>query len=740
MFGVFAAAVPSPTPVPPPPGPPPGVVAVFEAGDGNAVDNSGEGPLPDDWNFVNPAAGAPPLTQVAGGGNAQVAVFINDTGANDQIFTQGGSKDFNDVQPDWMHTTGSVPDKDEITNAYAARYVVPTNSSTDCVTGNCTAGHQILVFGGDRFATNGDANIGFWFFQNPVSPIAAGAFSGFHLDGDIFVLSAFTGGGGTSTIRVLEWLGTALNANAAACTSKGLGAFVDPASDTGAFPNGSLCDITALSANPGASIVNSAPRVLDWPYTLKGAKTPCNNTPISGGTFGSGPGCTAPAGAFYEGGIDLTALNVPGTECFSTFMLETRSSASVDAVLKDFALGSFQQCGLSCSKVAAPATVCEGSSTTYTYTAGNPNSPVAIEVSLIDDNETPCTSPNNPVGCAADDIDVIASSGGPDVTVASEGGVAQTVVIQPNTTAGPYTRTKTLSLVGSPHTNQLTVHAVSQSGVPDCITTATVTVLPNPTVTVNSPTVCASALPATMTATPSPAGSYTYVWSGPFDGAHPNPGDVSSFSAFNAGLYSVTITDTATGANHNSCSGSGSGTLTVNPNPTVTVNSPEVCDGSSATITASPSGGNGTYHFAWTVPSGVTNPGDTASFSASVAGNYSVIVTDTSTTHCTGSGSGTLTLDANPTVSITGDETCSTDNSLTLTAAVTGGSGTITYTWTVPAGVADPGNSATAAATAPGNYAVHVTRGVANCPGDAHLHVGLCAGSSTPGPLPTPSP
>jgi len=78
-------------------------------------------------------------------------------------------------------------------------------------------------------------------------------------------------------------------------------------------------------------------------------------------------------------------------------------------------------------------------------------------------------------------------------------------------------------------------------------------------------------------------------------------------------------------------------TLTINANPTVTVNSPVICASvGSATITATPSPA-GTYNYAWIVPIGVTNPGNVASFSASVAGTYSVVVTDANT--CTGSGS-----------------------------------------------------------------------------------------------------
>jgi len=89
------------------------------------------------------------------------------------------------------------------------------------------------------------------------------------------------------------------------------------------------------------------------------------------------------------------------------------------------------------------------------------------------------------------------------------------------------------------------------------------TVNSNPTVTVNSPTICSSALPATITATPGSgaASDYNYAWTVP-SGATA-PGNVQSFTTSTAGTYSVIITRKTTGCS----SPSASGTLNVNANP-----------------------------------------------------------------------------------------------------------------------------------------------------------------------------
>jgi gliding motility-associated-like protein len=78
-------------------------------------------------------------------------------------------------------------------------------------------------------------------------------------------------------------------------------------------------------------------------------------------------------------------------------------------------------------------------------------------------------------------------------------------------------------------------------------------------------------------------------------------------------------------------------TIVVNEAPIVTVNSSSICTGNTATVTATPAVA-GNYNYVWTVPAGVTNPGNVASFNTTVAGNYSVVISLVNTnTLCNGS-------------------------------------------------------------------------------------------------------
>lgn len=116
-----------------------------------------------------------------------------------------------------------------------------------------------------------------------------------------------------------------------------------------------------------------------------------------------------------------------------------------------------------------------------------------------------------------------------------------------------------------------------------------------------------------------------------------------------AGTYTITVTEKTNG-----CFGDPK-TLTVvlNALPTVTVDSPSACIGAPIVITATP-GVAGNYTYTWTVPAGATNPGDVASFTPTVSGTYSVIITNNTTGCSSNPASGVVTIFPKPVTSSIG--------------------------------------------------------------------------------------
>jgi hypothetical protein len=277
----------------------------------------------DDWDLLNGTTGFN-----GSAGSSIVRTFV-EGGNPPRIFTQGGSKDPNDTTEWKWKASETGPDKDTITNAYSALYK------------DAGSQHQILVFGGERFAVNGDANIGFWFFQQVVGPQDNFTFGpGVHQNGDIFAVSAFTNGGVNPTISVYKWNtdcdkaakpllpaivgGVPTNSPPSTCADANLE--LQFASQTG-----SSCLVGSSDTACAATNANS-PITVSWPHASK---------------FGGGTNQVAAAG-FFEGGIDITELfgGTPGDEpCLSSFIMETRSSQTPSAVLKDFVHGNFNTCG-----------------------------------------------------------------------------------------------------------------------------------------------------------------------------------------------------------------------------------------------------------------------------------------------------------------------------------------------------------------------------------------------------------
>ena len=286
--------------------------SVFEI-DGDVLDDPTNTTA--DWNTLNGDCSAPGGGSVgsAGGSNTRTCIASEDP---PRIFTQGGSKDPIDISQWHWKAADTVPDKDTITHGYAASYTATPGAAAS------SSGNKVVVIGGDRFAVNGDANIGAWFFQQNIALNSNGTFSGVHVNHDVFLVSAFVNGGGTAVLTAYEWDNSCLRG------------VKSPAPGQCAETN-----LRLLGSSNTSAITNSSPISNEiWSYLAK---------------FG-GSTNTIPVGGFFEGGADLTALfaasGAGDVPCFSSFMLETRSSQEPSAVLKDFVLGGFPECHISLTK------------------------------------------------------------------------------------------------------------------------------------------------------------------------------------------------------------------------------------------------------------------------------------------------------------------------------------------------------------------------------------------------------
>jgi hypothetical protein len=298
--------------------------------DGNVTDPVGG---QDDWQGVFGLGGVvPPATLTPPGVNG-AEVFIRDLALGSSKETQyDAGKDTLNLSG-WTRKDVSkvVPDKDNITDAFAKQYMVDHDGNAG------TPEHRVIYFGADRFANNGDAALGFWFFQQEVQLTGTNGFSPNHTArnnatgqrGDILIQADFVSGGKSSEIQVFEWVGS--------------GGSHGPLNELEfAASNGT---IVCTSDDSACAVTNNAATGSYWPYVPKAG---------SSGTF--------PAESFYEGGIDITAL--VGDVCFNTFLANTRTSHSETADLKDLALGDFNTCG-SIDLVRKECQAAEGVSPVY---------------------------------------------------------------------------------------------------------------------------------------------------------------------------------------------------------------------------------------------------------------------------------------------------------------------------------------------------------------------------------------
>lgn len=233
----------------------------------------------------------------------------------------------------------------------------------------------------------------------------------------------------------------------------------------------------------------------------------------------------------------------------------------------------------------------------------------------------------------------------------SNGSTASSIVVSPTTTTN------------------YSVTITSTTGCTGTSANTTVTVNPAPVLTISGNSAICAGASLTLTA----GGANTYTW---------NTGSNASALSISP---SASSSYTLNGTSASGCVGTAIvSNVTVNPNPTLTVNSGAICNGSSFTITPS---GASTY----TIQGGsnVVNPGASTSYT----------VKGTSAFGCAGNMvTSSVTVNALPVVSITGNTTLCAGDASTLTA-----SGASAYVWsngaTTNAIVVTPGSNTTYSVT-----------------------------------------
>jgi hypothetical protein len=271
-----------------------------------------------DWDSLFDADGDEKLPLPSGFDATSFDKDFGNTGTtfstSDDTTFATGSKDEQSISQRAQHwqcnRDNNVNSKIDIMNAYSASYTASPS------------GDEILYFGLERNATTGTADVGFWFLKDGTvdcaSPGGATDFDGEHTDGDLLVVSEFTGGGGVSTIKVFEWVGDDATGHL----------------NTSPVVSGVDCEAPATPLNDQACA------------TTNKTSDPNNGTittPWLTATKVDGVGHTLRSSAFFEGGINLTDSGLAG-RCFNTFIADTRSSAETSATLFDYSRGELGAC------------------------------------------------------------------------------------------------------------------------------------------------------------------------------------------------------------------------------------------------------------------------------------------------------------------------------------------------------------------------------------------------------------
>lgn len=436
---------------------------------------------------------------------------------------------------------------------------------------------------------------------------------------------------GTSSGNTMVWNGGTLTNAANPATITAAGTYTVTATDAiNGCTNTAVVTVIVDNSQPLAIAVNSQTICTGQTATLTatggttyswstGATTnPITVTPASTVSYtvtGTSGGCSGTAIATVTVGGSLTITVNSPTICAGQAATLTATGGTTYL----WSTGS----------TANPLIVSPSATTSYTVT-GTSGSCSGTAIATVTPGGSLTVTVNSPTICA-----------GQTATLTAAGGT--TYVWSTGATINPITDTPTT----------ITSYTVigTTSGCSDTAI-ATVTISSSPTITVNSATICAGET-ATLTA----VGGTSYSWN---SGATTNPISVSPSTT-----TSYTVTGTTSG-----CSGNAVSTVTVNQSPVVIVNSPGICAGGLATLTAS-----GASTYLWST--GAT----TAQITDSPVSTTTYTVTGT-TAGCSNTAIATVTVNPLLSVDANGAASICTGASATISAlAIDGSNGSYTYSW-----------------------------------------------------------
>ena len=288
------------------------------------------------------------------------------------------------------------------------------------------------------------------------------------------------------------------------------------------------------------------------------------------------------------------------------------------------------------------------------------------------------------VDCACAPLEIIiptfACQGGIDSLIAPPVAGSTYAWTGPGITSGTTSQVITANTGGT--------YSVTITNALGCSYTLDTTIVfhPNPTVTVNSPTICTGATTTLTAASTGSAGTLTYAWN-PAAGLTFSPGDsVATITP------PASATFTVTGTSVQGCTNTAVANITVNGSAPPTFNAPPVCLGATTMFTNTTVGGS---TFDWNFGD-ATNPADTSqlqnpTYTYPTAGNFAVNFTVTTASGCKSNTTQTITVSPLPTASFSAPPVClGSATVFTSTINPTVGS---TYMWNYGDGPAAAGSA-----------------------------------------------